>query len=143
MKALFDTSVLFAAMNSHHLQHHLALPWALQVMYGEMAGYISSHTLAETYSIWTRHPELKIPPRECQHSLAIIQGHFTVISLDVTDYNAVIQSGSELNLVGGSIYDALHAQAARKENVDMLLTFNSKHFVRLGQDIAERVHVPS
>lgn len=47
-----------------------------------------------------------------------------------------------LNLTGGSIYDALIAQAASKAKVDMLLTLNPNHFTRLRDTIAERVHVP-
>lgn len=143
MKVLFDTSVLVAAMATKHPDHDVALPWLVRASQGEISSYMSCHTLAETYSVLTRHPDWNIPPAKCQQSLLALQGYLKVIALDADDYNLVVSQLVQLNLTGGSIYDALHAQAARKENVDMLLTFNSKHFVRLGQDIAERVHVPS
>jgi predicted nucleic acid-binding protein len=47
-----------------------------------------------------------------------------------------------LNLPGGSIFDALIAQAALKANVDILLTLNPNHFTRLGEAIANLVQVP-
>ncbi len=50
---------------------------------------------------------------------------------------------SKLNLVSGAIFDALIAQAALKANADQLLTFNAKHFSRLGEDIASIVVTPT
>jgi hypothetical protein len=45
---------------------------------------------------------------------------------------------TSLNLPG----DALIAQAAVKAGVDLLLTLNAKHFVRLGEEIKAIVRVP-
>ena len=47
-----------------------------------------------------------------------------------------------LNLPGGGIFDALIAQAAVKASVDVLLTLNPKHFVRLGDEVSSIVQVP-
>jgi predicted nucleic acid-binding protein len=47
-----------------------------------------------------------------------------------------------LKLPGGSIFDALIAQAALKAKVNHLLTLNAKDFIRLSEKIAILVQVP-
>jgi hypothetical protein len=48
-----------------------------------------------------------------------------------------------LGFTGGAIYDNLIAHAAMKKEIDKILTLNPKHFIRLGDRIAELVEVPS
>jgi hypothetical protein len=60
----------------------------------------------------------------------------------VNDYDAAIDRMVTLNLPGDGIFDALIAQAAVKASVDVLLTLNPKHFVRLGEEISSIVQVP-
>ena len=48
-----------------------------------------------------------------------------------------------LNLTGGGIYDSLIAQVVFKVEVDRLLTLNPKHFIRLGEEVAKLVEVPT
>ena len=48
-----------------------------------------------------------------------------------------------LNLSGGGIFDTIIALAALKAKADTILTLNPNHFTRLGEDIAEKVKVPS
>jgi uncharacterized integral membrane protein len=67
---------------------------------------------------------------------------FGAVPLDQHDYWLVIERVSGLSLPAGGIYDALHAQAALKSIADQLLTFNAKHFVRLGDDVAALARVP-
>jgi hypothetical protein len=64
------------------------------------------------------------------------------VSLDQGDYWHVMERVAGLSLPGVGIYDALHAHAALKSRADQLLTFNSKHFVRLGDDVAALVQAP-
>lgn len=47
-----------------------------------------------------------------------------------------------LNLTGGSIYDALIAQVALKAGASILLTLNPNHFIRLEEEIANLVQIP-
>ncbi|WP_242541553.1 type II toxin-antitoxin system VapC family toxin [Phormidium pseudopriestleyi] len=60
MKALFDTSVIVAASLSQHPQHTLCFPKLELAKQGQIQGYLSTHSLAETYSVLTRLP---IQPR--------------------------------------------------------------------------------
>jgi predicted nucleic acid-binding protein len=115
----------------------------MRVQSGQIHGYISTHGLAESYSVLTRLPIKPKPSVEqIAESLFDLLNYFETISLFKNDYRTVIQRLSNLNLPGGVIFDALHAQAALKSNVDVLLTLNPKDFNRFGEDIASIVKVP-
>ncbi|MCU0538252.1 MAG: PIN domain-containing protein [Hydrococcus sp. Prado102] len=144
MKVLFDTSVLVAAFEVSHPRHIVCLPWLQQVQEEEVDGYISTHTLAELYSVLTRLPiRPPISPVLAQRLLDENLQLFAAIPLAADDYQQAIARMVRLNLPGGGIFDALIAQAALKAEVDLLLTLNPSHFTRLGQDLAQRVQVPS
>ncbi|MGL4608335.1 MAG: type II toxin-antitoxin system VapC family toxin [Trueperaceae bacterium] len=142
MKILFDTSVLVAALSVRHPLHSKALGPFQKVMVGRIEGCFSTHTLAELYSVMTGHPSWRISPLELQQVLEEMLHSFEVIHLTSQDYQQCIQRIASLSFSGGAIFDALHAQTALKANVDTLLTFNKKHFVRLGNDIANLVKEP-
>jgi hypothetical protein len=113
-----DTSVLVAAFEVSHPRHGVCLPWLQQAQEEKIDGCLSIHTLAELYSVLTRLPVRPL-------------------------ISPAIARMVRLNLPGGGIFDALIAQAALKAEVDILLTLNPSHFTRLGQDLAQRVQVPS
>lgn len=143
VKVLFDTSVLVSALWVDHPVHSACIYWLQQSKRGNIKGVIVSHTLAELYSTLTALP---IKPRiSCGLAQQLITdnlGSCEVISLTVDDYKSVINQMVTLNLTGGAIYDSLIAHAALKAEVDQLLTLNSKHFTRLGEQIAQLITVP-
>ncbi len=51
MKVLFDTSALVAAFEVSHPRHGVCLPWLQRVQTSNIDGYVSTHTLAELYSV--------------------------------------------------------------------------------------------
>jgi predicted nucleic acid-binding protein len=144
MKVLFDTSVLVAAFEVSHPRHDVCLPWLQRAQEKKINGYVSTHTLAELYSVLTRLPvKPPISPALAQRLLDENLYAFVAIPLAADDYQQAIARMVKLNLPGGGIFDALIAQAALKAEVDLLLTLNPNHFTRLGQDLAQRVQVPS
>jgi predicted nucleic acid-binding protein len=62
MKYLFDTSVLVAAILTGHNSYQTCLPLLQQAQTRQIDGLISTHTLAELYSVLTRIPQTKITP---------------------------------------------------------------------------------
>lgn len=143
MKVLFDTSVLIAAFVVNHPHHDICAPWVERAKSQAIEGFIASHTLAETYAVLTRLP-LR-PPISAELAQRLIEENlskFEVVSLVAADYHTVIARMVSLNLIGGSIYDVLIAQAALNAKVNILLTLNSKHFTRQGENIAQLVQVP-
>jgi hypothetical protein len=100
--------------------------------------------LAELYSVLTRLPvRPPISPAIAQWLINDNLNFFVAIPLTTDDYKQAIANMVGLNLPGGGIFDALIGQAALKAEVDILLTLNPSHFIRLGQDLAQRVQVPS
>ncbi len=57
-------------------------------------------------------------------------------------YKVVIAQMAALNLLGCGIFDALIAQSAMKENINILLTLNLNQFNRLRTATASLVQVP-
>jgi predicted nucleic acid-binding protein len=143
LRVLFDTSCLVAALLGQHEFHARVAPWVKQVHEGQVQGVVGTHTLAECYAVITRHPQFAVPPQVARMMLKRVTQQFSSVSLDEDDYLAVVARLEQLGLVGGSIYDALIAQAALKVQTDVLLTFNGKHFVRLGADVAGITQEPA
>lgn len=143
MRILFDTSVLVAATVVNHPRHPECISWLERAKIEEIQGIIATHTPAEMYSVLTRLPvKPRISPELAQRLIIDNLEQFEVISLTFDDYQAVITRMVNLNFTGGSIYDALIAQAALKARADLILTLNPDHFTRLGEEIANVVRIP-
>lgn len=143
MNVLFDTSVLVAALIADHPKHSESLPWLLRVKAETIQGFISTHTLAELYAVLTRLPlSQTIAPEIALRLIAENLDKLQKVVLTAEDYQTTLARLVKLNIIGGSIYDGLIAQAALKVKVDILLTLNPKHFNRLGDDVAKLVQVP-
>ena len=65
-----------------------------------------------------------------------------VVSLSAPEYVAVLARMAQLNISGGTIYDALIAYAAQKANADRLLTLNPTHFKRVWPEGADKIAAP-
>ena len=121
MLVLFDTSVLVAALIVSHPQNSACFPRLKAAESKQIEGFISTHSLAETYSVMTRFPiQPRITPTQTQSIITDISQHLKIVLLLPDDYLTVIDRMAALNLQGGGIFDALIAQAALKANVDVL-----------------------
>jgi predicted nucleic acid-binding protein len=145
VRVLFDTNIIVAPLSEAHEVYDRCKPWFDRAQIDRtIEGLISTHSLAECYSILTRlPPPYLISPATVDRLLTENLTQFTRVSLTAEDYQAAIKKVVQLSISGGGIYDALIAQAALKANVDALLTFNFKHFIRLGIEVAQLVQIPS
>ena len=64
-----------------------------------------------------------------------------MIALTEVEYFGMIDDYAAAGIVGGSIYDALHARCAVKAGTDVLLTWNQRDFIRFGE-VARLVKTP-
>ncbi|MFB2875602.1 type II toxin-antitoxin system VapC family toxin [Floridanema aerugineum] len=143
MKVLFDTSVLVPALIVSHPKHSVCFSRLKAAESKQIQGFISTHSLAETYSVITRLPiQPRINPEQAQSIIVDILQYLEVIPLFSNDYQIAIAQMATLNIPGGGIFDALIAQAALKAEVSVILTLNPNHFTRLGSAIANLVQVP-
>lgn len=143
MNVLFDSSVIIAALLPKHPNH---APCFIQLQAAELCqirGYLSTHSLAEVYSVMTRMPsQPRMSPQEAQTLLVRCLQYLEAVPLATADYRAAIAQMATLNLPGGGIFDALIAQAALKVEADKILTLNPNHFSRLNAEIARITEVP-
>ncbi len=143
MKAIFDTSILVAAILTGHPCYGVCLPYLQQAQSGQIHGIVAAHTLAELYAVLTRIPKANISPSLAQQLMADNLQALETVPLVADDYRAAIDLMVANNLAGGGIYDALIAQIAFRIKAEILLTLNPKHFTRLGETIAAKVQVPT
>ena len=144
MKYLFDTSVLIAAYFERHPAHRRSYPYLRRAEDGDVEAIVATHGLAELFNGATRGTNGNpVSPNEAVSKLI---GHLTEIArtveLTVTDYESVLARMVDLREGRALVYDALHAQAALKEEVDGILTLNPSDFQRLGSDVASLIVVP-
>ena len=67
VKVLFDTSILIASVLPEHPYHALALEWVQQVQRHEIEGVLSTHTIAELYSVLKTQPTASPPSKSSCH----------------------------------------------------------------------------
>ena len=136
-----DTSCMVPALSTwdpNHERAHRAIGTRRER--GERM-VVAAAALVETYSSLTRMP----PPyrRPPQDVLRAIEHDYVgdVVALESDEYLALLRDAAQRGIAGGTIYDAVIAACARKAGVDVLLTFNERHFLPLaGSDF--RVVVP-
>lgn len=133
MRVLLDTSVLIPALVPALPQHERATPHLESALRGETSLIISGHALAECYSTLTAIPvSPAITPGQARRLVETnVATAGEIVSLDGTDYLAVLQRMADLGLESGAVYDALHVLAAEKASADELRTLNGKDFRRM------------
>ena len=142
MIRVFDTSVLVAAFVEGHTRHIDALARFKKACRGDSQPYMAAHSLAELFAVLTRLPvSPRISPRLARRMIRENLRGARVIALSATDYRKVIDHMADLDLSGGSIYDALIVHAARKVEADRLFTLNGRDFRRLWPDAGSRLVV--
>lgn len=145
MKAYLDTNVLVAASVQSHGHHLQSFDLVKAVKDKAVHGCISTHGLAEFYSVITRAPFTpRVHPAEAGRFLNDnILPYFELIALSAQDYKAVLRSCTDAGLIGGLFFDALHLHSAQKANCDRIYTFNVKDFRSLASaEFAGKIAAP-
>ena len=102
---------------------------------------VAGPSLIETYSVLTRLPAPhRIAPAD---ALSLIEANFLrgikVVVLGAAACRILLRGAPDNGVSGGRTYDAVIAACARKARVDVLLTFNEKHFASFAKDDMEIV----
>jgi predicted nucleic acid-binding protein len=144
MKVLFDTSVLVAAIIQDHPMHARALPWLKRARAKEFSFLVSTHSLAELYSVLSTLPlKPRISPGTAWRLVhENVETIAKSISLDSADYAWIIKQLSDQGLSGGVVYDALIARTAQNARATHLLTLNAHDFKRLWPEIQSLITTP-
>jgi predicted nucleic acid-binding protein len=144
MRVLFDTSVLVAALLGSHPSHPQAISWLKRAKSGEIEFLVSTHTLAELYSVLSSLPvKPRIDPATAWRLInENVEAAAQPVSLTPEDYLQTIRRVAALGISGGVIYDAIIARAAEKSDADKLLTLNGSHFERVWPEGRSRISAP-
>ena len=134
---LFDTNVLMAVMLPHRAQHLAA---KLAFVNSKKLSYaaICVHTLAEAYS--NLSGKIAVPPQQARLLLQQNLQGVRVLPLEPNDYTLALERMASIG--GGGVFDALLAEVALRNRCRTLWTINTKHFIRLGADVAKLVQEP-
>lgn len=144
MKAFLDTNVLVAACVLDHEHHARAHPVVQAVHEGKTEGFVSAHSLLETYSILTRLP--RVPRISAPQASALIAdnvvGHFSIVALTGKEYSDLSLKLGRDGIVGGRSYDLLHLTCAEKCGADKIFTFNVHDFTELAAHLRHKITAP-
>ena len=124
-----DTSALVGALLEKHPQHAACLR-ALQ----EAANPVSdAHALAETFATLTGF--YKVPSEAAAELTLGLRAVVQIDPLSLADYETAISEARRRGIMGGGIYDSLHATFARRKGAKRIVTRNPSHFAHTAPEL--------
>lgn len=107
----------------------------LGVMYHEGSDrlFTNAHALAETFSALTGF--YKVPAEAATELTLGLRELVLVEALTLADYETAIREARSRGVMGGGIYDSLHATFARRRKAVQIITRNPSHFQHVAPDI--------
>jgi len=124
-----DTSALVGALLEKHPQHAACLR-ALQ----EAANPVSdAHALAETFATLTGF--YKVPSEAAAELTLGLRAVVQIDPLSLADYETAISEARQRGIMGGGIYDSLHATFARRKGAKRIVTRNPSHFAHTAPEL--------
>ena len=134
MKVLFDTSVLYPALDPVHPLYERCKSLIAELEKEHSIVVLNTHLIAELFNNLSKQPRMPTPLAVINTVVRDLAKRYTGVELTMNDYLLAIDRCTKLGLRGGVIYDALHFQAAIKANVDIIYTGNLRDFKRLMTD---------
>ena len=130
MRIFLDTSVIVPALVELHADHSRCFALLERILTGKDDGFLSAHSLAETYAILTKlPPPFRHSPAEALLSIQEnLLNHFQSIALTASEYSSLVNESAIHGIQGGTIYDALLLKCAAKEKLGKIYTLNLRHF---------------
>ena len=125
----FDTSALVAALLESHPQHKSCLA----VFEREHRRVTCAHTLAETFSTLTAF--YKVPNDVAAELTLGLKRRVAVSALALEDYEMALTEARRRGVMGGGIYDSLHATYARRLGASAVVTRNPGNFKHVAPEL--------
>jgi predicted nucleic acid-binding protein len=124
-----DTGVLVGAVLERHPEHEQCV-WALDQFPDR---FTDAHALAETFATLTGF--YKVPPQAATELTLGLRETLDVEALTTRDYETAIREARSRGIMGGGIYDSLHATFARRKGARRIITRNPSHFAHAAPDV--------
>jgi predicted nucleic acid-binding protein len=124
-----DTGILVGALLKSHPEHGACLA-ALE---DSTRPFTNAHALAETFATLTGF--YKVPTDGATEMILNLKQALPVEPLPLADYETAIREARTRGVMGGGIYDSLHATFARRKKALQIVTRNPSHFQHVAPDI--------
>ncbi len=124
-----DTSALVGAVLERHPQHAACL----RALHEAARPVTDAHALAETFATLTGF--YKVPSEAAAELTLGLEDLVQVDPLPLTDYETAISEARQRGIMGGAIYDSLHATFARRKGARRVVTRNPSHFAHTAPDL--------
>ena len=125
----FDTGILVGALLARHPEH----PQCLAAFEQYDDACTDAHALAETFATLTGF--YKVPNAVAAELTLALRERIEVEALRLGDYAKAIAEAQTRGVMGGAIYDSLHATFARRKQVERIVTRNPSHFIHVAPDV--------
>jgi predicted nucleic acid-binding protein len=124
-----DTGIMVGAVLKSHPEHVACL----EALEDSAQPFTDAHALAETFATLTGF--YKVPTGAATELTLSLREVVVVEALALTDYEAAIREARSRGVIGGGIYDSLHATFARRKKAVQIVTRNPSHFEHVAPDI--------
>lgn len=124
-----DTGILVGALLASH-EEHAACRAALEE---SVQPFTNAHALAESFATLTGF--YKVPVEAATELILSLAETLAVEALSLADYQKAIGEARRRGVMGGGIYDSLHATYARRKRARQIVTRNPSHFIHAAPDM--------
>jgi predicted nucleic acid-binding protein len=124
-----DTGILVGALLEQHPEHEICR----EALEESDAPFTDAHALAETFSTLTGF--YKVPVASATELTLSLKSLVTVEAVPLADYEQAIAEAERRGVMGGGIYDSLHATFARRRGAKRIITRNPSHFAHAAPDL--------
>jgi predicted nucleic acid-binding protein len=124
-----DTGIMVGAVLKSHPEHVVCL----SALEGSERPFTNAHALAEAFATLTGF--YKVPTDAAAELTLGLRDSVEVQALELADYETAIREARSRGVMGGGIYDSLHATFARRKNAAQIVTRNPSHFQHVAPDI--------
>lgn len=124
-----DTGILVGAVLEAHPEHGACL----LALNDCDRPFTDTHALAETFATLTGF--YKVPVEAATALTLGLREVMEIEPLAMEDYDASIREARSRGVMGGGIYDSLHATFARRKKATRIVTRNPSHFEHVAPDI--------
>jgi predicted nucleic acid-binding protein len=124
-----DTGILVGAVLTSHPEHLTCL----SALEESREPFTDAHALAETFATLTGF--YKVPTDAAAELTLSLRDSLDVQALSMADYEAAIREARSRGVMGGGIYDSLHATFARRNKALRIVTRNPSHFHHVAPDV--------
>ncbi|HUF62827.1 MAG TPA: PIN domain-containing protein [Verrucomicrobiales bacterium] len=124
-----DTGIIVGALLQSHPEHEACLAAIEQ----SACPFTDAHAIAEAFATLTGY--YRVPAEAATELTWSLRESVLVETLALADYEKAIREARSRGVMGGGIYDSLHATFARRKKAVQIVTRNPSHFQHVAPDI--------